>query len=310
MLTALLVLLMAVWGGSFIAIKVGLKYLSPFELVMARFIPSAVLLGLLGWWMERRDGASSGFLLRFWRDLTARERLALVGLSFLAVPGYHICLNTGETMIPAGWAGLVISLNPAAIALFASLMLRERLGSGRILGMALAFAGLLFIALAGRADASAGGLPVGKALLGMFITLGAVSSWGLFTVGSKRFMRGRNPLTVISVIMIFGALWTLPGLDGRFLARMAQGSAELWGAVAFLVLLCTVVGFWLWFHILSLWPASRAGSFIYLVPLWALLIGAAVLNERLTATVILGAVGVVGGVFLAARQPGRENAAA
>ena len=298
---AALVGLMFIWGGSFIAIKIGLRYLTPYELVVARFVPSALLLFPIGAWSYRRRSGKAGF----WRALTGRERLALVGLGFLMVPAYHFCLNTGETLIPAGWASLVISLNPACIATFAALLLSEPIGWRRLGGIGLAFAGLAYIILMAEGmENAAGADTTGQRLLGMAITLGAVLSWGGSTVGAKRLIARHEPLIVLGWTMVLGVLWLIPGLPAALPLKLAAGPAELWWAVLFLSVGCTVVGFIVWFKVLERWQASRAGVFIYLVPLFALGQGNLVLGEPLELHLFIGAAAVLGGVMLAGTKNG------
>ena len=300
LIPVMLVLVMAIWGGSFIAIKVALKYLSPIELVIARFLPSALLLGPLGMITARIKSNST-----FWSSMSAKERWGAVLLSFLAVPAYHFCLNSGETMIPAGWASLVISLNPACITFFAAWILSERITLRRIIGIAIAFSGLLFIALTGKLNAIAGSqTSTLTILLGMTITLGAVVSWGGFTVGSKRIIGNRNSLLTLGWIMLLGVVWVIPWLRPAFFVKMAHAPSDVWWAVGFLSVGCTVVGFAAWFWVLERWAASRAGAFIYLVPLFALILGWLILKEPLGIKTGLGAGVVLGGVFLAGRREG------
>lgn len=300
----LLLIVMALWGGSFIAIKIGLRHLSPFELVMARFVPSAILLLPIGLWAGSRSGRGG---LAFWRSLNRRELMQAVIASLLAAPVYHICLNYGETLIPAGWASLVISLNPAFIALFAVFLLREKITLRLLSGIGLAFVGLLVITLGQDAPSEAGhSLTTTQKAFGVLITLGAVVSWGGFTTLSKKLMSGREPLENLGWIMTLGAVWSLPAFSQAFIPKVIAGGAELFWAVIFLSVGCTVFSFVIWFWALDRLPASRAGAFIYLVPLFALGISWVVLDEAITPVTILGAAGVLGGVILAA---GRKSAA-
>lgn len=301
-----LIFVMFLWGGSFIAIKIGLRYLTPFELVMARFVPSAVLLLPIGLWAGKRSGRG-GF--SFWRSLDRKERVLAVVASFLAVPGYHICLNYGETLIPAGWASLVISLNPAFIVLFAAVLLHEKITMRRWGGISVAFVGLLIITLGQDAPTESGlTATTFQKILGVVITLGAVISWGGFTTISKKLMAGREPLENLGWIMTLGAIFSLPAYSSGMIAKLAVGGSELFWALMFLSVGCTVFSFVIWFWALDRWTASRAGAFIYLVPLFALVIGAVMLNEKVTMITVLGAAGVLGGVLIAASgNPSRQQ---
>jgi drug/metabolite transporter (DMT)-like permease len=293
-----LIFVMFLWGGSFIAIKIGLRYLTPFELVMARFVPSAIMLLPIGLWAGKRSGRGG---LTFWRSLNRKEQALAFVASFLAVPGYHICLNYGETLIPAGWASLVISLNPACIVLFASVLLHEKITLRRWGGIGVAFAGLLVITLGQDAPTESGHTASTLAKIsGVVITLGAVVSWGAFTTISKKLMTGREPLENLGWIMTLGALFSLPAYHSGFMSKVSVGGSELFWALMFLSVGCTVFSFVIWFWALDKWSASRAGAFIYLVPLFALGIGAVMLNERVTMITMLGAAGVLGGVLIAA----------
>jgi drug/metabolite transporter (DMT)-like permease len=107
--------------------------------------------------------------------------------------------------------------------------------------------------------------------------------------------------------MFFGTLFLLPTIRPAFFARLAAAPLELWLALTFLSLGCTIIGFAVWFRVLEVWPASRAGAFINLVPLFALLIGHLVLGEALSLRVLSGAGGVLAGVFLAGGVEGRSG---
>ncbi len=293
-----LLFVMFLWGGSFIAIKIGLKYLTPLELVMARFVPSAILLLPIGLWAGKRSGRGG---LWFWRSLNPNERILAVVASLVAVPFYHICLNYGETLIPAGWASLVISLNPAFIVLFASILLHEKITIRRWGGIAIAFVGLLIITLGQDAPTEAGhSASTLQKILGLVITLGAVISWGAFTTISKKLIPGREPLENLGWIMTLGAVWSLPAIHPGIVDKLVAGGSELFWALMFLSVGCTVFSFVIWFWTLQRWSASRAGAFIYLVPLFALGISSVMLHERITLVTIIGAVGVLGGVLVAA----------
>jgi len=293
-----LIVVMFLWGGSFIAIKIGLRYLTPLELVIARFVPSAIMLLPLGLWAAKRNRSVK---VSFWASLSVKEKRLAVVASIFAVPAYHFCLNFGETLIPAGWASLVISLNPACIIIFASFLLHEKVGLRRWLGVGVALMGLIFIALTHHAHGVDGrNLTVIQKGFGIIVTLGAVISWGGFTTISKKLIAGREPLEVLGWMMTLGSLWTLPFWRPSLIGKIAESPPELWWSLVFLSVGCTVIGFVVWYWVLAQWSASKTGSFVYLVPLFALVISHLMLNEPLDVLTALGAGGVLGGVILAA----------
>lgn len=292
-----LLMVMVMWGGSFVAIKFGLQYLTPYQLILARFIPSAILLIIIHALKDFRNKNKKFF----WTSLDRQEKGLLLLISFLAVPGYHFCLNFGSTIIPAGWASLVISLNPACITVLAALVLRENISARQGLGIGLAFLGLLYIAFSHDLLSTTGAaLPWWQKVGGIVIVLGAVLSWGGFAVFGKKLIAKRNSLEVLTWALTIGTLISLPWVRPDFIAACATTSLEFWGAVIFLSVGCTVISFIIWFWALKNWKASSAGTFIYLVPLIALISGNIFLDEPLDIHIAIGAVVVLAGVILAA----------
>ncbi|MFH0764996.1 MAG: DMT family transporter [Calditrichota bacterium] len=299
-----LVFITALWGGSFIAIKIALRQVTPMELITARFLPAA--LTLVGITAALSVGRGS---INLWSALNRADRIKLIVSSFLVVPAYNVSLHFGETIVPAGWAGLVIALNPASISLFSALILREKITWKRWVGIALAFSGIIFIALTHETfDQGGQALPVGRVLLGLFITLGAVISWGGFSALSKDLIKSHPRILVLTWTIGLGVLWLLPVTLMDTVQTAVKLDSEFWLAVVFLAIGCTVIGFGGWYWALSQWEASRAGSFIYLVPIFALLSGRWILHEQLDLLTGVGVLLVLSGVFLAAsRSPEKSQ---
>lgn len=272
-----------VWGGSFVAIKQALRYLSPLELILMRFVPASLAFALLILWRERTVPAR--LLREQWRSL------CLMGL--FGVAAYHLALNTGERMIPAGTASLIVAVNPAFIVVLSTLFLRERVTWIQILGLSMAFLGLFIVVR----YASGGELDL-TYLRGVLITLIAPLSWAVYTVVSRPVAMRYSPLAVTGMGTATGTAVML------FAARPALLDAAMgmpwdgWASVAFLALVCTVGGVTVWVTALQQLEAASVGVFIYLVPLWAAVLSRLVLGEGLTVALMVGALTVVGGVAL------------
>ncbi|MCB1046331.1 MAG: DMT family transporter [Calditrichaeota bacterium] len=275
------------WGFSFAAIKISLDWLHPFALTAVRFLPAALLLfALLGLGAWRR-----GRLVL--PDRATCFRLFLLGL--VGIPGYNLCLNSGQRLLPSSYAGLVIALNPAMIALFGSLWLKERLQGRTLAGLALSLAGLLVMVLGRDSNPAL----LRQHLLGTVIAMGAPLCWGIFSVGLRRYSAQHGSLTVLTIALGLGCLPLLLLWPPDLGLTLAQGGAPLWSSLAFLTIGCTVYGFSVWSSVLKSMPAARAGSFIYLVPLVAIFAGHSLLGEPLDASLALGGGIVLGGVWLA-----------
>lgn len=285
-LYAALVATTMVWGGSFVAIKQALRFLTPLQLVWMRFAPSALLFAMLLAWRERETVRR---LLRCeWRSL------CLMGL--FSVITYHLALNTGEQLIPAGTASLIIALNPACVFLLSALFLRERVTWLQVMGLGLAFVGLFVIVR------FANGQQVNLGYLrGVLITSIAPLSWAAYTVLCRPLAQRYSPLAVTGTANVLGTLPVLVTANADLFRRAAAMPWQAWAAVAFLSLACTVAGFTLWNLALRQLEASRAGGFVYLSPMWGVVFSHLILAEPLNWSLLVGAAVVIGGVALVNR---------
>ncbi len=275
-----------VWGGSFVAIKQALHYLSPVELLVMRFGPAALAFALLLHWRQR--AALAKLLRAEWRSL------CLMGL--LGVIIYHLALNTGQQLIPAGTASLVMALNPAFTFLLSVMLLRERATWMQLLGLGVAFVGLFIIV-----RFASGNQTDFNYLRGVLITLIAPISWAAYTVISRPLAARYPPLAVTGLGTILGALPILVTARPSLVHGLAVMPWDGWASIAFLSLLATVGGVTAWVMALEHLEASRVGVFIYLVPLWAALLSQLLLDEPLTLSLLVGAVVIIGGVMMVHR---------
>jgi drug/metabolite transporter (DMT)-like permease len=272
-----------VWGGSFVAIKLALRYLSPLQLVFMRFVPAALAFAVLAYVRHR---ASLSRLLR-------REWLSLLSMGLTGVVIYHLALNTGEQSIPAGTASLIMALNPAFIFVLSVIFLGERANRQRALGLVVAFVGLSVVIR------FAGGEQIDfRYLRGVLLTLIAPISWAVYTIVSQPLAARHPPLAVTALGTILGTLPIL-GITGSSPLRAAiQMPLQGWASVAFLGLACTVGGVTAWVSALEHLHPSQVGAFIYLVPLWGALLSRWWLGEALTAPFLVGAVAIIAGVMM------------
>jgi drug/metabolite transporter (DMT)-like permease len=285
--TSLLLLTTLIWGNSFIAIKHVVAYVTPLELVTVRFVPvaltfAALLLPTRGrqmWHLVRAEG---------WR-------LALLGLTGAVL--YNTFLGWGETRVAAGTASLIIALNPAFIYTLSVVFLGERFAWHRVLGLAVAFGGLFVIIRWGSGRAVALD-DVGYALITMLAPL----NWALYTVSGKPLVERYPPLLVAGVAMMFAGLFSLVFLRPSLLAQLPSLPASFWWSVLFLAWPCTVFAFVVWFGALERMPAGRVAGFVYFVPMFAVTFSRWLLDEPVTPALAVGAVILVGGVWLINRR--------
>jgi drug/metabolite transporter (DMT)-like permease len=279
----LLVLVTLLWGNAFVAIKRVIAYVNPLELVTVRYVPVAVAFALVLIPTRRRE---------VWRAV--REdgwRLLLLGLAGGVL--YNVFLGWGEMGVGAGTASLVIALNPAFTYVLSVLFLDETFSWRQALGLTIAFVGLFIVIRWGSGRAVTFG-HVRYAL----ITMLAPISWAVYTVAGKPLLARHRPLVVAGLSMSFAGVISLVFIRPSSLPRLAQLPAEIWGAILFLALACTVFAFVVWFGALQHLSAGRVASFVYLVPMFAVTFGHWLLDEPVTLALLAGAIVLVGGVWL------------
>lgn len=272
-----LVLLAALWGGSFLFMRYAAPAFGALPLMWLRVaIATVCLLPLLVW--RGQVGA-----------LRARIGVVTVmGLFNSAIP--FVLIAWATLSITAGLASILNATVPIMTALIGAAWLRDRLGAGRVAGLVIGMAGVVLLA-ADKADFKPGGS--GWALLAM---VGATLCYGFAANFTKRHLTGVPPMVnaagsqiVSAVALTPFALWTWP----------AQTPAPLaWAAAAVLGVGCTAIAYVLFFRLIERVGASRAVTVTFLVPVFGTLWGALFLGEAVTGSMLLGGAVVLVGTGL------------
>lgn len=285
--TPLLLLVAFFWGSSFVAVKHMLQFVNPLELVTMRFVPVALIFAAVLVPTRGRE---------IWRMLRVeRWRLLLLGLTGAVIN--NIFLGWGMTHVAAGTASLIIAMSPVFTYTLSVFALGERFLWRRALGMAVAFAGVFIIIRWGS-----GRIVTLDDMGYAFIIILTPLCWSIYTVLGKSVSERHPPLLVTGSAMVFGGFFSLAFLRPSLLVQLPTLPASFWEALLFMVVPCTVFGFVVWFSALEQMPAGRVAGFVYLVPLFAITLGHWLLTEPITATLLLGASILIGGVWLVNRR--------
>lgn len=288
-------LLGAIWGSSFMFIKVGIRELHPVYVTLGRVGLGAItLLALL---VIVRD--------RLPRDPRLWAHLAVLGLVGIAVP--FTLFGFGEQRIPSLLAGIWNATTPLVALPLAALAFRtESLTSRRVVGILLGFAGVLVVLGVWQGVE-------GAALTGQLMCFGAATCYGIAIPYQKRFIAGAPDSTLSLTAAQLIAATALLAVAAPLLAGAppapASLSPEVLGSVASLGALGTGLAFVIHLRNNRLVGASRASMVTYLIPVFAVLAGVLLLGESLTwfqpvgALVVLVGVAVAQGVRLRRRAP-------
>jgi drug/metabolite transporter (DMT)-like permease len=213
-------------------------------------------------------------------------------------------ISWGEQHINSGTASVLNSTVPIFTAVFAAaFLIEERFTSGRLIGLLLGFAGI--IVLTGD-DA----LHVTDAdVLGQLAVVAAAACYGASAVYSRTLLRDNDPVTLSALQLAMGTLICVPlviGLEGK----PAYGSMGLdaWGSLLGLGLAGTGIAYIAYLWLIEHTGSVRASLVTYIVPVIALFLGWAVLDESLGLNVIAGAALIVFGVATVMRGQGPARA--
>ncbi len=279
-----LTLVMFLWAICFPLIAAGLPLAPPLTFATLRsFVAGAALL-LLGWGMRRP-----------WpRGWAVWLTLAGVGVSMTSMGFAGMFLAGG--LVSPGLATVLANIQPLIAAVLAGIVLGERLGPRRRMGLALGFGGIVMVALPGFGS-GANSSPSGIG----FILLGAVG----VAAGNVLLKRLTGQ---VDVLMATGWQFVLGGIPLFLAAQWFESPAQIeWGVpfVAILLalsLLGTSLAFVLWFSLLHRSELTRLNTFVFLTPAFALVLGAVFFGESLGWLEASGIILILGGILQVSRQ--------
>ena len=278
------------WGISFVATKAALVEISPVTLIFTRFGLGAALLVLI-------------LMLRGEALAPPRGSLAsLALLGFVGVFVHQMLQAYGLTMTSAMNTGWLIGLIPIWSAVLSAIFLGERMGTGKLTGLGVGFAGAVLVVTKGKIDAL--GLPSAR---GDFLVLLSTVNWAVYTILGRAILGRIGASRATAGAMVLGWLMIAPFFVAEAGWRgWGALSAAGWGSVLFLGLGCSGLGYLLWYAALARLEASRVSAFLYLEPLVTLGAAAVVLGEPIVPTTIGGGFLVLVGVFLV-QKPGGDT---
>ncbi|NUS16799.1 MAG: DMT family transporter [Streptomyces sp.] len=282
-----------IWSTSFAVTKVVLENVPPMTIGAIRFSAAAIALG---------------FLVRLqkdWAPVPRRSALAMGGAGLLGITAYFGLENVGVDLATAADAAVIVAAFPIITVVVEVVLHRERPTPVRMLGMALAVAGVWLIV---RQSASSGG---SHRLLGDVILLVAGVAWAAYNLVARRTSTGHSPLTSTYYQIVAGALGFVV-LAPVEAGRWSMPTAADLGMLAFLAGMCSIAAFVLYNYGLREVTSSTAVNILNLVPVFGLVSAVVVTGERVGVTEGLGCLVVVVGVVLGARarsRPGQEGPA-
>jgi drug/metabolite transporter (DMT)-like permease len=214
----------------------------------------------------------------------------------LVVVGYHLFLNFGTRHTTSGVAALVVALAPGITVVLAVALGLDRIRIRHVVGLTLAFAGVVVVVALGSGQSLSF-----ESAQGPLLVLGAPISFALYNVILKPLLGRYDLLALTAATSLVGTIGLLPLVRTSTVDAVADASPEVGGLVLYLGVLGTLLGYIAWNAGLRGLGPTRAVTYAYAIPPLAVLFGAILLDEPVTAWLVLGAALVVGGIVLAQR---------
>lgn len=272
-----LVALAALWGASFLFMRMGASEFGPVALAAVRVTGATLFLLPL---LALRGQAA--VLRAHWRPIF------VVGVLNSALP--FLCFSYAALSITAGLSSIFNAATPLFGALIAWVWLKDRLTPSRILGLAIGFGGVLWLAW-DKASFRPGGS--GWAIVAC---LAATCCYGLAASYTKRRLTGVAPLAVATGSQLSAAL--LLAVPAMLFWPAAMPSSTAWLAAALLALACTGVAYVLYFRLIASIGPANAIAVTFLIPVFAVLWGWMFLGEAITGAMVAGCLVILAGTGL------------
>ncbi len=258
------------WGFGYALTKIGMEQFPPLLLMSLRF----GIAGLILVWFTKPP----------WEYMKDLFIVAFIGSTIQYGLTYY-----GLKGIDVSTASILVQLEGPILALLSTLILKERLGWTRALGMGLAFAGVVVIAgeprLSGSLDSVA------------LVISGAVF-WAIAQIMISR-LKSLSGITILAWVAIIASpqmLLISLAIEKDQWHSIVNASLVDWSIVFYLSFIMTVVGYSIWYHLLRICDVSKISPFLMLLPVTSIIAGIALLDEQFTLAMGIGGLLVMTGV--------------
>jgi drug/metabolite transporter (DMT)-like permease len=285
-----LTIAMLLWASSFIALKIAFRSYDPMVVIFGRmFLASVCFLFFI------KKFQNIGFRMQ---DLKY-----ILFMAFCEPCLYFIFEAKAIENTTASQAGMITAMLPLLVAMAAGFFLKEKLNRQTWFGFLLAIAGAFWLSIGAESSQSAP-----RPALGNFYEFIAMVCATGYTVTLKRLTGRYSPFLMTAVQAFVGSLFFFPFLffPGTQLPTTIDPVASM--AIIYLGIVITIGAYGLYNFGVSRIPASQASIFVNLIPVFTVILGWLILDERFTATQYLASLLVISGVFICQERKPRALA--
>jgi drug/metabolite transporter (DMT)-like permease len=279
------------WGSTYLGIDLAVRTMPPFLMAAVRFLIAGPLLYV---WATRRGDRSDRPTLRHWVSAF------VIAAPMLAIG--NAAVGWAEQSLDSGTASLIVATVPLWMALLDRVFYAQRLARATVVGLVVGFGGVALLVAGGTGGSAR------AAIVLVFSSL----AWAVGSLWSRGAPLPRRPLVSAAMQMIAG---------GVILAGVSAASGELsgfhptavslesWLGLAYLVVAGSLVAFTAYTWLLRVAPISLVGTYAYVNPVVAVLLGTVILGEPLTWRTLVGGGVILAAVALIVRTPRSKRVA-
>jgi O-acetylserine/cysteine efflux transporter len=273
----LAVLVMIVWGGNFVVIKLGIEELPPLVLMTCRYVLTAAL------------------LCPFVGVPYAKMR-HILGVSVTLGLLHFACMFTGIQGVDASVAAVTVQSQVPFAVICAAIIFRETVGLRRWIGIAVAMGGVLVLAGEPATTSNLGSF----ALIVVGSLLWAIASLQVKHMGQVDPMALNGWIALLAIPQMALASWIIE--DGQMEA-IASASYVGWTAVVYCVVVVTILGYGFWYGLLQRYEVSQVMPLTLLAPVFGLAGGVLLLGEAMSVEKAIGGALTILGVAVVTLRP-------
>lgn len=274
----------SIWGGMYVVSKYVLDFIPPLTLVWLRFIIAFVVLYMILKTTKRKQKTTI--------QINKRDWLLFAWIGFI---GYFVsitCQFVGTKLSDAHTGSLVTSATPAFMVVFATLILKEKLTTRRILSTVLATLGVTIVI--------GWDIEVGSYFIGTIILVGAAITWALLSIYVKIASQQFSSLVITTYAIFFSLFFITPCMIWELQSNpIGDLNTTIILGILYLGIISTAGAFFLWNKGLELMDASIGSLFFFFQPIVGSLLGWLLLNETLNRNFFIGGALIIFSVIIA-----------
>ena len=275
-----LIFAMFIWASSFIALKAAMEDLGPFTVIFLRMLIASLCFIY--------------FIKSFMKYEFSKKDLKLILLLALFEPClYFIFESKALQLTSASQAGMITSLMPIITAMAAGYFLKEIISKQLIFGSLIAMSGAIWLSLQGATTISSP-----NPLFGNFLELLAMICGAGYTITARYLSDKYSALFITAIQAFIGAIFFAPLFVYEYFTIPLNITMNSFLWVLYLGVVVTLAGYGLYNYALTKIQASKAAMFVYLIPVFTLILAYFILDEKLSVLEFIACIVILFGVFI------------